>query len=84
LGILAKLVATPSVFEPYRNAVTIKEIKDCLLKLLEITAQVQREATRNNSSLIRPLAKVFLYYNKVLFFSKIILIKWQQFLDFSA
>ena len=52
LGILAKLIATPSLFEPYRNPVTLKEIKDCLLKLLEITAQVQREATRNNSSLI--------------------------------
>ncbi|ELS00150.1 hypothetical protein, partial [Gloeocapsa sp. PCC 73106] len=51
LGILARLAATPSLFEPYRNPASVKEIRDCLLKLLEIMAQLQREATRNNRRL---------------------------------
>ena len=33
LGILAQLASTPSLFEPYRNPVTPKEIEDCVLKL---------------------------------------------------
>ncbi|ELS00106.1 DUF4351 domain-containing protein [Gloeocapsa sp. PCC 73106] len=51
LGILARLAATDCLLEPYRNPVSTKEIKDCLLKLLQITAYKQREATRNNRSL---------------------------------
>ena len=47
LGILAQLATTPSLFEPYRNPVTPKEIKDCILKLLEINTQIYREGNRN-------------------------------------
>lgn len=50
LGILAKLAATKSLFEPYRNPVTTREIGDCLLKLLAVRAQSYREGNRNNQT----------------------------------
>ena len=51
LGILAKLAATKSLFEPYRNPVTAKEIGDCLLKLLAVRAQLYREGNRNKQTI---------------------------------
>ena len=36
-----------AIFEPFRNPVTADEICDCLLKLLEIRGELQREANRN-------------------------------------
>ena len=51
LGILAYAIATPAIFEPFRNPVTADEISDCLLKLLEIRGELQREVNRNRSSL---------------------------------
>lgn len=50
LGILARAIATPAIFEPFRNPATADEICDCLLKLLEIRAELQREANRNRSN----------------------------------
>lgn len=52
LGILAQLANTPSLFEPYRNPVTPKEIEDCLLKLLEIRGQLVRESKRNKTNIV--------------------------------
>ncbi len=51
LGILGQLATTPSLFEPYRNAVELQEIKDCILKLLIVSAQLRREARRNQEPL---------------------------------
>ncbi len=51
LGILARAIATPAIFEPFRNPVTADEISDCLLKLLEIRGELQREANRNRGSI---------------------------------
>lgn len=51
LGLLGRFAATPSIFEPFRNAVTSNEICDCLLKLLEIRGELQREANRNNANI---------------------------------
>ena len=50
-GLLGRFAATPSIFEPFRNAVTSNEICDCLLKLLEIRGELQREANRNNANI---------------------------------
>ncbi len=50
LGILGQLAATTCLFEIYRNAVGIQQIRDCLLKLLIMSAQVHREAKRNQES----------------------------------
>ncbi|TVQ45395.1 MAG: DUF4351 domain-containing protein [Gloeocapsa sp. DLM2.Bin57] len=52
LGILAKLAATKSLFEPYRNPVTPREIGDCLLKLLAVRAQLYREGNRNKQTIL--------------------------------
>lgn len=49
LGILGRAIETAAIFEPFRNPVTVDEIRDCLLKLLEIHGELQREANRNRS-----------------------------------
>ena len=51
LGLLGRLATTNAIFEPFRNAATSEEIGDCLLKLLEVRGELQREANRNNTSL---------------------------------
>lgn len=52
LGLLGKFAATPAIFEPFRNAASKEEICDCLLKLLEVRGALQREANRNNTSVL--------------------------------
>ena len=47
LGILASAIETPAIFEPFRNPVTEDEICTCVLKLLEIREELQREVKRN-------------------------------------
>jgi hypothetical protein len=49
--LLEKLVATSCIIEPFRNHASSDEICDCLLKLLEIKGEVQREAHRNHSKI---------------------------------
>lgn len=51
LGILARAIQTPTIFEPFRNPATANEICDCLLKLLEIRGQLQRKANRNRPNI---------------------------------
>jgi hypothetical protein len=51
LGLLARTLHAPAIFEPYRNPVTLDEIRDCLLKLLVISAELRREARRQQTSL---------------------------------
>lgn len=46
LGLLGQLAATPSIFEPFRNAVSPTDISGCLSKLLTLTGELQREAHR--------------------------------------
>jgi len=53
LGCLGRMATTPSMFEPYRNPVTPDQIRDCLLKLLLIKAEMKRQARREESSLFR-------------------------------
>ncbi|TAN99390.1 MAG: hypothetical protein EYR95_10655, partial [Phormidium sp. SL48-SHIP] len=50
LGILARTLNVPTVFEPYRNPVTADEVRDCLLKLFIIEAQLRREAKQNRQT----------------------------------
>lgn len=52
LGLLGKLVTTPSLFEPFRNAASATEICDCLLKLLEVRGDLQRQANRNKTRIL--------------------------------
>jgi hypothetical protein len=50
LGLLGRIAATPCLLEPFRNPPTTMEVKDCLLKLLSVHADVQRRAQRDNAS----------------------------------
>jgi len=47
LGLLGRFATTASVFEPFRNAPTPTEICNCLLKLLELRGELERQANRN-------------------------------------
>ncbi len=47
LGLLGRFTATPAILEPFRNAATASEICSCLLKLLEIRGEYERDAKRN-------------------------------------
>jgi hypothetical protein len=51
LGLLGRLAATPAVLEPFRNAATPTEICSCLLKLLEIRGEYERDAKRDKQQL---------------------------------
>ncbi len=51
LGLLGRFASAPAIFEPFRNAASQEEICDCLLKLLEVRGELQREAKRNKTSI---------------------------------
>lgn len=51
LGLLGLLATTPSLFEPFRNPATANEICNCLLKLLQVRGESQRQANRNKKQL---------------------------------
>jgi Domain of unknown function (DUF4351) len=51
LGLLGKFANSPALIEPFRNAASIEEICDCLLKLLEVRGELQREANRNTTQI---------------------------------
>lgn len=49
LGLLGQFATTSALFEPFRNPAAPTEICDCLLKLLEVRGDLQRQANRNNT-----------------------------------
>lgn len=51
LGLLAQLASTPSIFEPFPNAISPNEIRGCLGKLFDIHANLQRQRQTENSRL---------------------------------
>ncbi|WP_366558106.1 flagellar assembly protein H [Okeania sp. SIO3B5] len=51
LGLLGELATTICLFEPFRNPVTIDEIRSCLLKLLEVNTDFIRRVNRENTRL---------------------------------
>ncbi len=51
LGLLGKMATTPALFEPYRNTVTVAEVRSCLSKLLNVTANLKQQAERKNINL---------------------------------
>jgi hypothetical protein len=46
LGLLGRLVATPCLIEPFRNPPSPAQVRNCLLKLLLVEADVGRRARR--------------------------------------
>jgi hypothetical protein len=49
LGILGKMAATTALFEPFRNPVTVDEVGSCLSKILDVKAELNRRARRENT-----------------------------------
>ncbi len=50
LGLLGKMAINPCLFEPFRNPVTATEIRTCLLKLLEVEGEINRQANRQKTN----------------------------------
>ena len=51
LGLLGKFATTPAIFEPFRNAVTSRQIRSCMGKLFAVEAELERQAKRENTYL---------------------------------
>ncbi|MCT7960967.1 hypothetical protein NG791_09800 [Laspinema sp. D1] len=51
LGLLGRLATTPAVFEPFSNPVKPREICSCLVKLLDIKAEFERQSVREKKRL---------------------------------
>ena len=51
LGLLGRLVSSPCLIEPFRNAVTPSQIRSCVSKLLDVHADWERQAKRQKTSL---------------------------------
>ncbi|NJK65055.1 MAG: hypothetical protein HC921_22195, partial [Synechococcaceae cyanobacterium SM2_3_1] len=49
LGLLGRMAQTPCLLEPYRNPVTVSQIRDCLLKALILTAQQERSSPQQQT-----------------------------------
>ncbi|NJM68480.1 MAG: hypothetical protein HC851_23870 [Acaryochloris sp. RU_4_1] len=50
LGILSQMVKQPCIMEPFRNAVQPSDINSCLGKLMDLTAELRRQAKRQSPS----------------------------------
>ena len=48
LGLLGRFTSSPCLLEPFRNAPTPTEIRNCLLKLFEVQGELQRKAKRDS------------------------------------
>jgi hypothetical protein len=51
LGLLSQLASTPCLLEPYRNCPSNPEIRNCILKLFHVHAELQRQAKREQRTL---------------------------------
>lgn len=49
LGLLGKLATTAAIFEPYRNAINLGDVRNCMSKLFDVFAFLERQARRNNT-----------------------------------
>ncbi len=47
LGLLGRLADKKALFEPYRNAVKISEIRSCMKKVFYLISEIEREDKRN-------------------------------------
>jgi hypothetical protein len=52
LGLLRQLATQPALFEPFRNAVKVGEIRSCMNKLLYIIADIERQNKRDNTRIL--------------------------------
>ena len=61
LGLLGRLADKTALFEPYRNAVKISEIRSCMKKVFYIISEIEREDKRDNIATVEDeLPKVWI------------------------
>lgn len=48
LGLLGRFASNACLLEPFRNAPTLTEIRNCMLKLFELHSEIQRKARRDS------------------------------------
>ncbi|MDY6900396.1 MAG: hypothetical protein SWZ49_20315 [Cyanobacteriota bacterium] len=61
LGLLGRLADKTALFEPYRNAVKISEIRSCMKKVFYLISEVERENKRDNITTVEDeLPKVWI------------------------
>ncbi len=61
LGLLGRLADKTALFEPYRNAVKISEIRSCMKKVFYLIAEIEREDKRDNIATVEDeLPKVWI------------------------
>lgn len=51
LGLLSLMATTSCLFEPFRNAPTEKQIRNCMLKLYTVHGEILRKTKREESSI---------------------------------
>jgi hypothetical protein len=51
LGLLGRFAGTKALIEPFRNAVTVSEVRSCTTKLFDTCTRFEREAKRNVTKL---------------------------------
>ena len=49
LGLLGRMAVSRGIFEPFHNPITRAEVWDCVIKLGEVSRQLQREANRSQT-----------------------------------
>ncbi len=49
LGLLSRMIETTVIFEPFRNPVTGDEIRDCIVKSIEMRRERKRDERRKGS-----------------------------------
>jgi Domain of unknown function (DUF4351) len=54
IGSLGKMLKTPALIEPFRNAVSADGVEDCLEKLLAVRGTLRRKANRDRRKLLEP------------------------------
>ena len=61
LGLLGRLADKTALFEPYRNAVKISEIRNCMKKVFYLISEIEREDKRDNIATVEDqLPKVWI------------------------
>ncbi len=61
LGLLGRLADKTALFEPYRNAVKISEIRSCMKKVFYLISEIEREDKRDNIATVEDeLPKVWI------------------------
>ncbi len=61
LGLLARMVSSDCLLEPFRNQPTKNEIRDCLLKLFSLNGELQRKTKRKTGKYLKEGQLPFLW-----------------------